>query len=80
MGFRVKWALLGLLVFVAGPAARAGGPVPTVRIGVMQGRERGSFCGSEGVIIKALGGGREMARAGPLEVWAARAGGGPVAL
>ena len=80
MGFRVKWALLGLLVFVPGPAARAGGPVPTVRIGVMQGRERVSFSGSEGVIVKALRGGREIARAGPGETWEARADGGRVHL
>ncbi len=69
MRFRARLLALGLLVFVAGPVARAGGQAPNVRIGLVRGIESVSFSGPAGVTMDVLRGEREVATAGPGEVW-----------
>jgi len=73
MNFRVKWAVLGLLVFVAGQSGQADGVLPKVRIGLVRAGEGVSFSGPAGVTIQTLRGDRAIGTAGPGEVWEARA-------
>ena len=73
MNFRAKWAVLGLLVFVAGQSGQADGVLPKVRIGLVRAREGVSFSGPAGVTIQTLRGDREIGTAGPGEVWEASA-------
>jgi len=72
MGFRFKWVLVALLVFVAGQPEWAAGELPKIRIGLLQHRGSISFSGPAGVTIQALRGERVIAWAPPGQVWTVR--------
>jgi len=71
MGFRFKWVLVALLVFVAGQPERAAGELPKIRVGLLQDRESVSFFGPAGITVQALHGDRVIAWAPPGQVWTA---------
>ena len=71
MGFRFKWVLVALLVFVAGQPERAAGELPKIRVGLLQDRESVSFSGPAGITVQALHGDRVIAWAPPGQVWTA---------
>jgi SpoIID/LytB domain protein len=80
MGFRPKWVLLALLVFVAGPPTRCSGQLPKVRIGLLRDRATVSFSGAAGVTVQNLRGARTTTWAAPQVVWTLRPQGRDVVL
>ena len=72
MSSRLKWVVLGLLVFVAGPPGRCQGEPPRLRVGLLQHRSEVAFSGPAGVTVQTLIGDQVLAWVPPGEVWKAQ--------
>lgn len=75
MRSRLKWMLLGLLVFVAGQPERCEGVLPRLRVGLLQHRSEVLFSGAAGVTVQQLAGDDVVTWAPPDEAWRAVAAG-----
>ncbi len=79
-GSRLKWVLLGLLVFVTGQPKRCEGVLPQLRVGLLQHQSEITFSGPAGVTVQTWGRDKVLAWAPPHGLWKVREGDGGLAL
>ncbi len=77
---RLKWLLLGLLIFVPGPPGRCEGVAPTLRVGLLQGAPEFAFAGPQGLSVLPLRGDQPLAAIPAGETWKVQQAGPGLAL